>query len=64
VRPQVCSYTSLADSYPPVGNVYDPGDNVQTFQRYPYEPSFGPWNDLTGSLIQPFSMYLSARVKL
>ncbi len=61
---QVCSYTGLTNATSPVGNIYNPADNVQTFQRYPYEPSFGPYNDATGSFVQPFSVYLSARVKL
>ena len=62
--PQVCSYGSLASFVPPVGNAYNPGDNVQTFLRYPYEPSFGSYNDGGSSLIQPFSAYFSLRLKL
>ncbi len=60
----VCSYGPLPSGYPPVGNVYNPGDNVQTFQQYPYEPVFGTYNDLTSSTLNPFSMYLSLKVKL
>jgi hypothetical protein len=61
---QVCSYGSLAAGASPVGNVYNPGDNVQTFLRYPYEPSFGTYNDNGDSTVHPFSAYLSLRVKL
>ena len=62
--PQVCSYGSLGAGSSPVGNVYNPGDNVQTFLRYPYEPTFGTYNDNGDSTIHPFSAYLSLRVKL
>ena len=63
---QVCSYTNLAGgpSSPPVGNAYNPGDNVQTFLRYPYEPYFGTYNDQTSSLMAPFNAYFSVRVKI
>jgi hypothetical protein len=66
LSPQVCSYTNLDSGFvAPVGNIYNKGDNVQTFLQYPYEPSFGSYNDVTGtSLLQPFSAYLSLRVKL
>jgi hypothetical protein len=62
----VCLYGDLAGgpSTPPVGNAYNPGQNVQTFLRYPYEPYFGSYNDLSSSLNQPFNMYLSLKVKL
>jgi len=62
--PQVCSYGSLGAGASPVGNVYDPGNNIQTFLRYPYEPSFGTYNDNGDSTVHPFSAYLSLRVKL
>jgi hypothetical protein len=62
--PEVCSYGSLAASEPPVGNAYNPGDNVQTFLKYPYEPAFGVYNDNGDSTIAPFSAYFSLRVKL
>ncbi|HEY2553974.1 MAG TPA: hypothetical protein VGI15_01885, partial [Candidatus Cybelea sp.] len=63
---QVCSYTNLVGgpSSPPVGNAYNPGDNVQTFLRYPYEPYFGTYNDQTSSLMAPFNAYFSVRVKI
>ena len=62
----VCLYTNLVGgpSTPPVGNAYDPHDNVQTFLRYPYEPYFGTYNDLSSSLAQPFNAYFSVQVKL
>ena len=51
-------------STPPVGNAYNPGANVQTFLRYPYEPYFGTYNDLSSSLNQPFNAYFSVKVKI
>ncbi|HEY8312588.1 MAG TPA: TonB-dependent receptor [Candidatus Baltobacteraceae bacterium] len=60
----VCSYGNLANFVAPVGNAYNPGDNVQPFLRYPYEPTFGTYNDLTSSLNQPFSAYLTMKIKL
>jgi hypothetical protein len=62
----VCLYGNLTGgpSSPPVGNAYNPGANVQTFLRYPYEPYFGTYNDLSSSLNQPFNIYISAKVKL
>jgi hypothetical protein len=38
-----------------VGNVYNPGDNVQPFSRSPYFPTFPGF---------PFNMYFEARIKL
>ncbi len=61
---QVCSYGGLTNALSPVGNVYNPGDNVQTFLRYPYEPAFGSYNDNGASVTQPFGIYLSLRAKL
>lgn len=62
----VCLYTNLVGgpSSPPVGNAYNPRDNVQTFLRYPYQPYFGTYNDLSSSLTQPFNAYLSFKVKI
>jgi hypothetical protein len=60
----VCSYQQLNASESPVGNAYNPGDNVQTFLKYPYEPSFGVYNDNGDSTIAPFSAYFSMRVRL
>ncbi|MGC1380335.1 MAG: TonB-dependent receptor [Candidatus Baltobacteraceae bacterium] len=63
---QTCAYTNLigGPSSPPVGNAYNPGSNVQTFLKYPYEPYFGTYNDQTSSLSEPFNAYLSLRVKI
>jgi hypothetical protein len=63
---QTCIYTNLAGgpSTPPVGNAYNPGANVQTFLRYPYEPYFGTYNDQTSSLSEPFNAYFNIRVKI
>ena len=60
----ICNYGGLANALPPVGNVYNPGDNVQTFQRYPYEPDFGTFNDLNSSTVNPFSAYFNVKVKI
>jgi hypothetical protein len=63
---QTCLYTNLigGPTTPPVGNAYNPGANVQTFLRYPYQPYFGTYNDQTSSLMQPFNAYFTVRVKI
>jgi hypothetical protein len=62
---QVCSYSSVGQGVlTPVGNVYNPGDNVQTILRYPYQPSFGTFNDLTNSMLNPFSVYFNLKIKI
>ncbi|MBV9719960.1 MAG: TonB-dependent receptor [Candidatus Eremiobacteraeota bacterium] len=63
---QTCLYTNLigGPSSPPVGNAYNPGANVQTFLRYPYEPYIGTYNDQTSSLAQPFNAYFSLRLSI
>ncbi len=61
----VCSYGPVGEGLVnPVGNVYNPGDNVQTFLQYPYEPVFGTYNDLTSSTLNPFSVYFNLKVRL
>ena len=61
----VCSYSSVADGIlSPVGNVYNPGDNVQTILKYPYEPNFGTFNDLSNSMLNPFSVYFNLKVRI
>lgn len=69
----VCSYGTVdggltnpltGATITPVGNVYNPGDNIQTNLRYPYEPIFGTYNDLASSTLAPFSMYFTLDVKL
>lgn len=63
---QTCTYTNLIGGpyTPPVGNAYNPGANVQTFLRYPYEPYFGTYNDQTSSLTEPFNAYFSLKVTI
>src|SRR5580700_10482249 len=63
---QTCLYTNLigGPTTPPVGNAYNPGANVQTFLRYPYEPYFGTYNDQTSSLSEPFNAYFTVKVKI
>ncbi len=63
---QTCLYTNLigGPTTPPVGNAYNPGTNVQTFLRYPYEPYFGTYNDQTSSLSEPFNAYFTVKVKI
>jgi len=61
----VCSYSSVANGIlSPVGNVYNPGDNVQTILKYPYEPNFGTFNDLSNSMLNPFSVYFNLKVRI
>ncbi len=61
----VCSYGPVGGGLiNPVGNAYNPGDNVQTILRYPYEPVFGTYNDLTSSTLNPFSMYFNVKIRL
>jgi hypothetical protein len=61
----VCSYSNVEGGYVnPVGNAYNPGDNVQTVLRYPYAPSFGTYNDLTSSTLSPFNVYFDLKVTL
>ncbi|HTU82257.1 MAG TPA: TonB-dependent receptor [Candidatus Acidoferrales bacterium] len=61
-----CLYGNLVGGpyTPPVGNAYNPGANLQTFLRYPYEPYFGAYNDLSSSLNQPFNAYFTVKVKI
>ncbi|HEY1654257.1 MAG TPA: TonB-dependent receptor [Candidatus Tumulicola sp.] len=55
-----CSYGGLASSLAPVGNAYNPGQNVQTFLRYPYEPFFGS----ADAFSQPFNAFVSLHLKV
>ncbi|MDQ2865220.1 MAG: TonB-dependent receptor [Candidatus Eremiobacteraeota bacterium] len=60
-----CSYGPVLNGYEsPIGNAYNPSDNVQTVLRYPYEPVFGTYNDLTSSTLSPFSMYFNLKIRL
>jgi TonB dependent receptor/Carboxypeptidase regulatory-like domain len=60
----VCQYGGLADAIAPVGNVYNPGQNIQQFLRYPYEPGFGTYNDLNDSTVAPFAFYVNLKFKI
>ncbi|HZZ66261.1 MAG TPA: TonB-dependent receptor [Candidatus Baltobacteraceae bacterium] len=61
----VCSYSSVGYGLvSPVGNVYNPGDNVQTILKYPYAPNFATYNDLTNSMLNPMSVYFNVKVKV
>ncbi len=64
-RNNVCSYGPVDQGIVgPVGNDYNPGDNIQTNLRYPYEPSFGTYNDATSSIINPFSVYFELKLRV
>jgi hypothetical protein len=55
---RACGYTTTygAGSGPtPVGNIFNPGDQVQPFLRAPYDPTFPGF---------PFNMYFEARIKI
>jgi hypothetical protein len=72
----VCSYAAngyeqgYAGEIQPVGNMYNPagfnGSIVQPFAKYPYGAQFGPAspNTTNGSIKMPFSLYVTAKVKL
>ncbi len=53
-----CTYgTPLNGSgMPPIGNFYNPGDNIQPISAYPYGPGFGA--------APPFNAYVEARIKM
>ncbi len=60
-----CSYSNVGGQLiTPVGNGYNPGDNVQTILRYPYQPVFGTYNDTTTSTVNPFNMYFDVKIRL
>lgn len=62
----ICSYgiNNSAGIVPPVGNVYNPGAQIQPFVQYPYERYLSPVNVDGNSTKQPFNFYLEARIKL
>ena len=65
--PHTCSYTTLngaGGGVTPVGNQYNPTDNVQTFLKYPYAPNFGAYNTDSNSTNLPFSFYIDAKIRL
>ena len=41
-----------------------PKSPIQSFQKYPYQPGFGPYNDDGNSTKTPFQCYISAKIKL
>ncbi len=61
----ICSYgpNNSAGGVAPVGNVYNPGANIQPALAYPYEPSYGAVNVNSNSTRLPFSVFLSAKIK-
>ncbi|MBV8639439.1 MAG: TonB-dependent receptor [Candidatus Eremiobacteraeota bacterium] len=61
----VCSYGAVDGGLVnPVGNDYNPGDNVQTNLKYPYQPIFATYNDQTTSTLNPFQIYFELKVKV
>jgi hypothetical protein len=65
--PHTCSYSTLQGAgggVTPVGNQYNPTDNVQTFLKYPYAPNFGAYNTDGNSTNLPFSFYIDAKIRL
>jgi hypothetical protein len=62
----VCSYIAggFAGAVFPVGNIYNPGDAVQGLVKYPYTPTFGPFNQNSNSTMTPFQFYVSAKIKI
>jgi hypothetical protein len=65
----LCSYGIVGGgAIPPIGNAYNPAGYahsiVPAFQKYPYAPGFGPYNDDGNSTKTPFQFYVSAKIKL
>jgi len=61
----VCSYGPVDNGLVnPVGNDYNPGENIQTNLQYPYEPVFATYNDLTTSTLNPFSVYFDLKIRI
>ncbi|MBV8154269.1 MAG: TonB-dependent receptor [Candidatus Eremiobacteraeota bacterium] len=63
---QVCGFAAggFAGTIFPVGNVYNPGDHIQSFVKYPYQPLFGPFNQNGNSTKTPFNFYVTAKIKI
>ncbi|MBV8331765.1 MAG: TonB-dependent receptor, partial [Candidatus Eremiobacteraeota bacterium] len=70
---QVCSYVAGGDfgEIFPVGNIYNPGDHIQSFVKYPYLPSLGSYNQNAGSSVcgcyspkLPFNFYVTGKIKI
>ncbi len=64
--PGSCYYGVVADGFSgDVGNLYNPGSAIQPYVNTPYEPFVGSSSSgSTGLFKLPFSVYVSARVKL
>ncbi|MBV8637090.1 MAG: TonB-dependent receptor, partial [Candidatus Eremiobacteraeota bacterium] len=66
-----CSYGVVgsglvAPIVPAGGNTYNPGDPIQAFRQYPYEPGLGPF-DVSGlnfTTKQPFQLFVEANIKI
>ena len=61
----VCSYETINGGNAgilPVGNIYNPGDNIQPFLRVPYGPN--TLYTSPGFTLLPFNMYFEARLKV
>jgi hypothetical protein len=63
---QTCSYDATSFAFvSPAGNIYNPGDKIQAYTKYPYVPTYGVYNpDVNGGLFQPFSAYLDVSFKV
>ncbi|MBV8154326.1 MAG: TonB-dependent receptor, partial [Candidatus Eremiobacteraeota bacterium] len=70
---QVCSYVAGGDfgEIFPVGNIYNPGDHIQSFVKYPYLPALGSYNQNAGSSVcgcyspkLPFNFYVTGKIKI
>jgi hypothetical protein len=63
---QVCAFVAggFAGAVFPVGNIYNPGDHVQGIVKYPYNPTFGPFNQNSNSTKTPFNFYVSGKIKI
>ena len=64
--PGACYYSVVASGGGgDIGNLYNPGNAIQPYVNTPYEPFVGSASSgSTGALKVPFSVYVSARVKL
>ncbi|TAM88581.1 hypothetical protein EPN42_09150 [bacterium] len=63
----VCTYGVLGQgAISPVGNVYNPGAQIQPYVQYPYLRQFGTFNAGSGGAtpVQPFNAFLDVKVKL
>ena len=63
---KVCSYGLVdgGNSFAPVGNTYNPGVTPAPQIRYPYERAYGVFNTNGNSTLNPFSVFVDARIKV